>query len=381
MSDEVLVERHGAVQVITINRPQARNALNGAVAVGIRDAVDELDATADLRAGVLTGAGGTFSAGMDLKAFLAGELPSFPGRGLCGITQTPPRKPLIGAAEGWALAGGFELVLACDLVVAGASARFGVPEVKRSLVAGAGGAMLLAAADPPGRRPGDAAHRRPDRRRPRRRGRAGQPVVDDGGSKYPRHPLQHLGPELPFALQLAQHPDARRGHPVDQHVGRRQVEPAGDVARPHVGDAGRLFAQPLAAELEAVHLGRLGQRRQEGVQRVQVHVDTGPQEPVRAQLGSTASMSASSSCMIRSSRPKNGGSPSGRWSTAPKSSTPSRPSSSSRKLPGCGSACSSPARAGPENRNRTSRMPARSRSSLLPSLMIFGTAACRPSTR
>ena len=81
---------------------------------------------------------------MDLKAFLKGESPSFPGRGLCGITQTPPRKPLIGAAEGWALAGGFELLLACDLVVAGASARFGVPEVKRSLVAGAGGALLLA---------------------------------------------------------------------------------------------------------------------------------------------------------------------------------------------------------------------------------------------
>ncbi len=144
MSDEVLVERRGAVQVITINRPEARNALNGAVAVGIRDAVDELDADGDLRAGVLTGAGGTFSAGMDLKAFLKGEMPSFPGRGLCGITQTPPRKPLVGAAEGWALAGGFELLLACDLVVAGASARFGVPEVTRSLVAGAGAALLLA---------------------------------------------------------------------------------------------------------------------------------------------------------------------------------------------------------------------------------------------
>jgi Enoyl-CoA hydratase/isomerase len=144
MSNQVLVERRGAVQVIVINRPEARNALNGAVAAGIRDAADELDARDDLRAGVLTGAGGTFSSGMDLKAFLSGELPSFPGRGLCGITQTPPRKPLVGAAEGWALAGGFELLLACDLVVAGASARFGVPEVTRSLVAGAGGALLLA---------------------------------------------------------------------------------------------------------------------------------------------------------------------------------------------------------------------------------------------
>jgi len=144
MSDEVLVERHGAVQVIIINRPEARNALNGAVAAGIRDAADELDADGELQVGVLTGAGGMFSAGMDLKAFMKGEVPSFPGRGLCGITQTPPRKPMIGAAEGWALAGGFELLLACDLVVAGASARFGTPEVKRSLVAGAGGALLLA---------------------------------------------------------------------------------------------------------------------------------------------------------------------------------------------------------------------------------------------
>lgn len=144
MSDEVLVERRGAVQVIIINRPEARNALNGVVAAGIRDAADELDQADELRAGVLTGAGGTFSSGMDLKAFLRGESPAFPGRGLCGITQTPPRKPLVAAAEGWALAGGFELLLACDLVVAGASARFGVPEVKRSLVAGTGGALLLA---------------------------------------------------------------------------------------------------------------------------------------------------------------------------------------------------------------------------------------------
>src|SRR5260370_9459673 len=115
MSDEVLVERRGAVEVIVSNRPEARNALNGAVAAGIRDAVDELDATADLRAGVLTGAGGTFSSGMDLKAFLAGEVPSFPGRGLCGITQTPPPKPLAAPAQGWALAGAFNPPLPAHL--------------------------------------------------------------------------------------------------------------------------------------------------------------------------------------------------------------------------------------------------------------------------
>jgi len=141
--DEVLTERRDNVLVITINRPQAKNALNRRVAEGIRDAVDQLDQDRELRAAVLTGAGGTFSAGMDLKAFLKGESPSFPGRGLCGITQTPPRKPLIAAVEGWALAGGFELMLACDLAVAAQSARFGVPEVKRSLVAAAGGALLL----------------------------------------------------------------------------------------------------------------------------------------------------------------------------------------------------------------------------------------------
>lgn len=143
MSDEVLVERRGAVQVITINRPEAKNALNAAVARAVAAAVDELDEDDALRVGVLTGAGGIFSSGMDLKAFLKGETPAIEGRGLCGITETPPRKPLIGAVEGWALAGGFELLLACDLVVASEEARFGVPEVKRSLVAAGGAAFLL----------------------------------------------------------------------------------------------------------------------------------------------------------------------------------------------------------------------------------------------
>ncbi len=114
------------------------------MARGIAAAVDELDADDELRVGVLTGAGGTFSAGMDLKAFLTGDVPLVEGRGLGGITQQPPRKPLIGAVEGWAVAGGFELLLACDLVVASETAKLGVPEVKRALVAGAGAALLLA---------------------------------------------------------------------------------------------------------------------------------------------------------------------------------------------------------------------------------------------
>jgi enoyl-CoA hydratase len=144
MTEAVLVEARDGVQIITINRPEAKNALNGDVARGIAAAVDELDADDDLRVAVLTGAGGTFSSGMDLKAFLSGDLPLVEGRGLGGITQAPPRKPLIGAVEGWAVAGGFELLLACDLVVASETAKLGVPEVKRALVAGAGAALLLA---------------------------------------------------------------------------------------------------------------------------------------------------------------------------------------------------------------------------------------------
>jgi enoyl-CoA hydratase len=143
MSDEVLVERREGVLVITINRPEARNAINGAVAAGIAAALDELDADDELRVGVLTGAGGTFSAGMDLKAFLAGEKPHVPGRGFAGLVERPPSTPLIAAVEGPALAGGFEIALACDLIVAADDASFGLPEVKRGLLAGGGGLLRL----------------------------------------------------------------------------------------------------------------------------------------------------------------------------------------------------------------------------------------------
>ncbi|MEJ3654474.1 crotonase/enoyl-CoA hydratase family protein [Actinomycetes bacterium KLBMP 9759] len=143
MSDEVLTERHGAVLVITMNRPQARNAINGALARGVADALDELDGDTAISVGVLAGAGGTFSAGMDLKAFLVGEVPSIPGRGLAGITISPPKKPIIAAVEGYALAGGCEVALACDMIVASREAKFGLPEAKRSLVAGAGGLFRL----------------------------------------------------------------------------------------------------------------------------------------------------------------------------------------------------------------------------------------------
>jgi enoyl-CoA hydratase len=144
MADEpVLTERRDGVLLITINRPEARNAINLATAEGIAAALDELDGDDELRAGVITGAGGTFSAGMDLKAFVAGERPHVEGRGSAGIVQGPPRKPLIAAVEGYAVALGFEIVLACDLVAASRDARFGLPEVTRSLVAVAGGLIRL----------------------------------------------------------------------------------------------------------------------------------------------------------------------------------------------------------------------------------------------
>jgi enoyl-CoA hydratase len=142
MSDEaVLTEARGRVLVITINRPDQRNAVNAAVAEGIAGALDRLDAEPDLSLGVLTGAGKGFSAGMDLKAFVAGERPYAGDRGFAGITQRAAEKPLIAAVEGFAVAGGLEVALACDLIVASRGARLGIPEVKRSLVA-AGGALL-----------------------------------------------------------------------------------------------------------------------------------------------------------------------------------------------------------------------------------------------
>ena len=143
MADEVQVEFSGRVTIITINRPQARNAINHAVSAAVAQALDDLDERDDLTVGIITGAGGTFSSGMDLKAFLAGENAPVPGRGLAGLTQRPPAKPLIAAVEGWALAGGCEIALACDLIVAADDAKFGIPEVKRGLVAGAGGLVRL----------------------------------------------------------------------------------------------------------------------------------------------------------------------------------------------------------------------------------------------
>jgi enoyl-CoA hydratase len=143
MSNEVLVEHDDGLVIITINRPDQRNAVNRAVSYGVCEALDEMDRNPTLRAGILTGAGGNFCSGMDLKAFLRGEVTRVEGRGILGIARTPPVKPLIAAVEGYCLAGGFESMLCCDLVVAARNAKFGLPEAKRGLAAAAGGLMRL----------------------------------------------------------------------------------------------------------------------------------------------------------------------------------------------------------------------------------------------
>jgi enoyl-CoA hydratase len=131
------------VLIMTLNRPQAKNAVNQALADQLGAALEELDRDPELRAGIITGAGGSFCAGMDLKAFVAGERAMVPGRGFAGITERSPEKPVIAAVEGFALAGGCEIAVACDLIVAARDATFGIPEVKHSLVAVGGGLIRL----------------------------------------------------------------------------------------------------------------------------------------------------------------------------------------------------------------------------------------------
>jgi enoyl-CoA hydratase len=139
----VLSERRDGVLLITLNRPDARNAVNFALAEGVATALDDLDESDDVAVGVLAGAGKGFSAGMDLKAFTTGERPWVGDRGFAGIVQRASDKPLIAAIEGFAVAGGFEIALACDLIVAARNARVGIPEAKRSLVAAAGALLRL----------------------------------------------------------------------------------------------------------------------------------------------------------------------------------------------------------------------------------------------
>jgi enoyl-CoA hydratase len=190
VSDAVLRERQDNVLVVTIDRPDARNAINLAVAEGIAGALDELDGDAELRAGVITGAGGYFSAGMDLKAFVAGERPYVAERGFAGIVQGPPRKPLIAAIEGFAVGGGLEVALACDLIVAARGARLGIPEVKRGLTASGGGLIRL-----PRRLPYHVAMEM---------ALTGEPIPAERGADVGLvNRLAEPGEALPVALELA----------------------------------------------------------------------------------------------------------------------------------------------------------------------------------
>lgn len=143
-------ELRGHVALLTIQRPEARNAVNAAVAQGMEAALDRFEADEAAWVAVLTGAGSTFSAGADLKAISKGEGASLATErgGFAGIARRAIKKPIIAAVDGPALAGGCEIALSCDLIVASTAARFGLPEVKRSLVAAAGGLFRLPRALP-----------------------------------------------------------------------------------------------------------------------------------------------------------------------------------------------------------------------------------------
>lgn len=149
MSECLEVRQQDGILILSLNRPNARNAINLETARALAAGLDQLDADPNLRLGILTGAGGHFCSGMDLKAFAAtGQRPYVGNRGFGGLCERPPQKPLIAAVEGYALAGGCELALACDLIVAAEDAKFGVPEVKRGLVPGSGGMLRLPARIP-----------------------------------------------------------------------------------------------------------------------------------------------------------------------------------------------------------------------------------------
>jgi len=142
-TEAVLLDMRDGILVIHMNRPEVRNAINAELAAGIRQAIDLLESREDLRVGILHGAGGTFCAGLDLKAFARGEMPRLGKQSLLGLGNRVVGKPLIAAVEGYAVAGGFETMLACDMVVAARDAKMGLAEVKRGLAASGGGLYLL----------------------------------------------------------------------------------------------------------------------------------------------------------------------------------------------------------------------------------------------
>ncbi|HEY4281361.1 MAG TPA: crotonase/enoyl-CoA hydratase family protein [Conexibacter sp.] len=251
--DEVLVERAGRVLVVTVNRPQARNAINLAVSEGIMGAMRELDADDALAVGVLTGAGGYFSAGMDLKAFASGGLARRQGEGLSGtLVYEPPAKPLIAAVEGLALAGGLELALACDMIVAARGARLGLPEVKRGLTAAGGGLTRL-----PQRIPRNLAMEMVLTGDPITAERAAElglvnTVVDPGDARAAALALAtRIAENAPLALAASKRVvDTAPGWPADEVWARQDAITAPVRASRDAQEGARAFAERRAAQWE-----------------------------------------------------------------------------------------------------------------------------------
>lgn len=212
----VLTEQRGRTLLVTLNRPAARNAVNLPLAEGIAAALDRLDGDDSLSVGVLAGAGKGFCAGMDLKAFVSGQRPWVGDRGFAGITRRGPAKPLIASVEGFALAGGLEVALACDLIVAAEDARLGLPEVTRGLVAAGGGLLRL-----PRRIPYHAAMEL---------ALTGAPITAQRGFELGLvNRVATPGGALDLALQLAE--TIARGGPLALIASKRIVEEQQDWTR------------------------------------------------------------------------------------------------------------------------------------------------------
>ena len=254
MSDAVLTERRGNVLVVTLNRPDARNAVNAALAEGVGRALDELDGDDGLAVGVLTGAGKGFSSGMDLKAFVAGERPYYGDRGFAGIAQRPPEKPLIAAVEGFAVAGGCEIALACDLIVAARGAALRHPGGQALARRGRRRAPAPARAHPLRRRDGAGAHRRPDRRRARLRARARQ-RPDRAGRRAGRSARARRADRRQWAARAAGH--EAHPHRVGDWPAAERWQRQGEISGPvFTSEDAREGAVAFAEKRDPVWKGR-----------------------------------------------------------------------------------------------------------------------------
>ncbi|WP_374117388.1 enoyl-CoA hydratase-related protein [Streptomyces sp. RKAG293] len=229
----VLTERREGVLAITLNRPRVRNAINQALAHALDTVLRLLDNDPELEVGILTGAGGHFCSGMDLKSFPDEGVPQVADRGLAGLTRARRTKPLIAAVEGAAVAGGFELVLACDLVTAADTAFFALPEVARGLIASEGGAIRL-----PSRLPHHLAMEMLLTARPLPAPEAARHALVKPAHRRRQSPRCRAHPRRADPHQLPtgapDHPAGRRHHPQPwRHRGIRRPGPPHRTRLPH----------------------------------------------------------------------------------------------------------------------------------------------------